>query len=72
MSRRQGTPQPADLVLTVTPGTSAPEWCPACKAYTRLAGDLLLLEPGGVTTVGRYAWCQVCDDPRFPKENPRV
>ncbi|MFB7496079.1 hypothetical protein ACFC09_15530 [Streptomyces sp. NPDC056161] len=72
MTPGHGVRRPRDLVLTVTPGTATPEWCPACKAFTRLAGDLLLLDPGGVTVVGRYAWCQICDDPRMPKEARRV
>ncbi|MGW4731824.1 hypothetical protein ACWEQC_22120 [Streptomyces shenzhenensis] len=70
--RPEAPPPPPDLVLTVTPGTAAPEWCPACKAWTRVSGDLLLLAPGGVSVVGRYAWCEICDDPTVPEENRRV
>ncbi|WP_433341713.1 hypothetical protein [Streptomyces sp. CA-253872] len=65
-------PPAPDLVVTVTPGTPAPDWCPDCKAYTRLAGSLVALGPTGVTEVGAYTWCEVCDDPDMPKETSRV
>lgn len=56
--------------VTVTPGTDVREdWCPACKAYTRLTGTVLLLAPGGVATAGAWAWCEICDD---PEEAPHV
>jgi hypothetical protein len=49
---------------TVITGTKATaEWCTACKAYTRVTGAVLMLTPGGVSTVGTWAWCEVCDDP---------
>ncbi|MFC8332740.1 hypothetical protein [Streptomyces olivaceus] len=69
---RTGRPSPVpppDMVLTVTLGTSATEWCPACKAWTCVSGDLLLLDPRGVSVVGRYRVCEICDDPDTPKEN---
>lgn len=69
---RQGAAPPPDMVLTVTLGTSATEWCPVCKAWTRVSGDLLLLDPRGVSVVGRYGLCEICDDPDTPKENSRV
>lgn len=65
-------PPAPDLVVTVTPGTPAPTWCPTCKAYTRLAGELLLLDPAGVTQVGSYTWCEVCDDPHTPLPPRRI
>ncbi|MFZ4266608.1 hypothetical protein [Streptomyces arboris] len=39
------------------------EWCTTCKAWSRLAGSVLLLTPEGVSTVGTWAWCEICDDP---------
>ena len=69
---RQGAAPPPDMILTVTLGTSATEWCTACKAWTRVSGDLLLLDPRGVSVVGRYSVCEICDDPDTPKENSRV
>lgn len=53
--------QPAPL--TVAPGKVRDEWCTACKAYTRITGELLLLTAAGVSTVGTWTWCEICDDP---------
>ncbi|MCY0957731.1 hypothetical protein [Streptomyces sp. H27-H5] len=64
---RIGAP-PTDLVLTVAVGTPTEEWCTACKAYTRLAGDLLILAPGGVSRIGTWTWCEICEDPRDRRE----
>ncbi|MFE3378713.1 hypothetical protein [Streptomyces anulatus] len=47
------------------------EWCEACKAFTRLAGSMLLLTTSGVSTVGAWAWCEICDDPA-DQEDRRV
>lgn len=44
------------------------DWCPVCKAYTVLTGMTLLLTPGGVSTVGTWSWCEVCDDPALQTE----
>ncbi|MFB7114497.1 hypothetical protein [Streptomyces sp. NPDC056291] len=55
-------PQPA-LAVTVAPGEVLEDWCPACKAYTRITGSLALLTPAGVSTVGTWTWCSVCEDP---------
>ena len=52
-----------DLALTLTAGTPTEGWCLTCKADTRLAGDLLLLAPGGVSVVGTWTWCEFCEDP---------
>ncbi|HLL37262.1 MAG TPA: hypothetical protein VK545_25990 [Streptomyces sp.] len=49
--------------VTLHPGPVRAEWCPACKAYTVVAGDLLLLTPDGVATVGAWAWCETCEEP---------
>lgn len=45
------------------------EWCPACKAYTLLAGATVLLTRNGATVVGYWAWCETCDMEEAP---PRV
>lgn len=55
--------RPQPLTVTVVPGPSARTWCAACKAWTRLAGSLLLLAENGVSTVGAWSWCEICDDP---------
>lgn len=57
-----GAPYTA-LRLTTAPGTPTEEWCATCKAYSRLSGALLLLAPGGVSTIGTYSWCDICEDP---------
>lgn len=46
--------------------TTATGWCLTCKAWTLLTADLLLLTPGGVSTLGTRTWCEVCDDPDDP------
>lgn len=66
MSPRHRPPAPRPFpVLTVYVTTSPPrtDWCPACKAYTRFTGDVLLLTPDGVSVVGSYTGCEICDDP---------
>jgi hypothetical protein len=54
-------PQPAPPAIAVDPGTPREEWCAACKAYTRLVGQVLLLSRDGVSTVGEWSWCEICD-----------
>ncbi len=51
------------ITMTVNPGEAHEDWCPACKAYTRLTGRVALLTPEGVSTVGTWSWCEICDDP---------
>lgn len=60
-------PGPAPLVVTVDTGEARQEWCTACKAYTRLTGDVLMLTPDGVSTVGTWTACEICDDPDDPE-----
>ncbi|MFE0545184.1 hypothetical protein [Streptomyces sp. NPDC058891] len=55
--------QSAPLRVTVAPADVREDWCTVCKAYTRLVGSLALLTPAGVSTVGSWAWCEICDDP---------
>ncbi|WTW95406.1 hypothetical protein OG216_19380 [Streptomycetaceae bacterium NBC_01309] len=52
-------PQPVSVVT----GDGREDWCAACKAYTRHTGDVLMLSPEGVSTVGAWSWCEICDDP---------
>lgn len=56
----QGDPP---LGVTVAPSEVREDWCPVCKAYTRITGSLALLTAAGVSTVGTWAWCSVCEDP---------
>lgn len=44
-------------------GEGREDWCKACKAYTRVTGDVLMLTPDGVSTIGTWTWCGICDDP---------
>ncbi|MDX2813422.1 hypothetical protein ABZ312_09585 [Streptomyces sp. NPDC006207] len=62
-------PAPAPL-LTVVPGNVVTAWCYRCKAWTRLDGQLLLLAAEGVSTVGTWSWCEICEDPS-EQEVPR-
>jgi hypothetical protein len=59
----QTAPRATEVVHTGTPRT---EWCTACKAWTQLAGDTLLLAADGVTTLSTWSGCQICtqEDPR--------
>ncbi|GGQ50085.1 hypothetical protein GCM10010250_22110 [Streptomyces althioticus] len=54
---------PPPLTVHVTPGPAREDWCPTCKAWTRLLGDILLLTPDGVSVVGTWTACEICDDP---------
>jgi hypothetical protein len=55
--------QPPSLTVHVTPGPAREDWCPACKAWTRLTGDVLMLTPDGVSLIGTWTVCEICDDP---------
>jgi len=62
-------PRPGPPVLA--PGDVRADWCPACKAWTRAVGAVLLLTPDGVATVGTWAWCEICDDPTDQQHDGR-
>lgn len=55
-------PFPSATVYVTTSRPRA-DWCPACKAYTAFVGDVLLLAEDGVSVVGTYTGCEICDDP---------
>ncbi|WP_413808129.1 hypothetical protein [Streptomyces sp. OE57] len=62
--RRPPVPPPLPVITVyVLPGTPRPDWCHVCKAYTRVTGDVLLLTPAGVSVIGAYAGCEICDEP---------
>jgi hypothetical protein len=62
--RRPPVPPPLPvLTVYVMAGEPRPDWCQVCKAYTRFTGDVLLLTPAGVSLVGAYAGCEICDEP---------
>ncbi|WP_331756206.1 hypothetical protein OHA04_45710 (plasmid) [Streptomyces sp. NBC_01590] len=63
-------PPPA-LPVPLAAGDVHADWCPVCKAYTVLTGTTLLLTSGGVSTVGTWQWCEVCDDPTDQQEPAR-
>ncbi|WP_405759452.1 hypothetical protein OG234_13240 [Streptomyces sp. NBC_01420] len=65
---RPPRPRPAEPDVTAAAAAVTAEWCSACKAYTLLAGEIVLLTPYGVVTVGYWAWCETCD----PQEVSRV
>lgn len=50
------------LTVIVLPGPAREDWCPTCKALTRLTGDVLMLTPDGVAVVGTWTACEICDD----------
>ncbi|MFD6128613.1 hypothetical protein ACFWC2_14565 [Streptomyces diastaticus] len=65
MTPHQRPVPPALETTTVYVTASEPRtaWCPVCKAWTRFTGDVLYLDRGGVSVVGSYAGCEVCDEP---------
>jgi len=65
--RRPVEPRPADVEVTASAANVSAEWCSTCKAYTLLAGEIVLLTPGGVATVGYWAWCETCDPPEVSR-----
>lgn len=62
-SRRTAQQQPDEVEVTADAANVSAEWCSSCKAYTLLAGEIVLLTPDGVVTVGYWAWCETCDPP---------
>ncbi|MET9321989.1 hypothetical protein ABZX75_17610 [Streptomyces sp. NPDC003038] len=70
--RSVGIHRPAPDDVALHPGTVRTGWCRTCKAWTHLTADLLLLSPDGLTLVGTWAWCEVCDDPENPLPVRRI
>lgn len=58
--------------LALHTGSVRTGWCAACKAWTHLSADLLLLTPDGVSTIGAGEWCEVHDDPDSPLPARRI
>lgn len=75
MTGQRGRTAVADtppLTVHVIPGPAHEDWCPTCKANTRLTGDILMLTPDGVSVVGTWTACEICDDPdELPRERGR-
>ncbi|MER6367424.1 hypothetical protein [Streptomyces mirabilis] len=72
MTSQRGSTTVADtppLTVHVTPGPAREDWCPTCKANTRLTGDVLMLTPDGVSVVGTWTACEICDDPDGQEDN---
>ncbi|MGX1301349.1 hypothetical protein [Streptomyces chartreusis] len=65
--RRPVEPRPADVEVTASAANVSAEWCSTCKAYTLLAGEIVLLTRDGVATVGYWAWCETCDPPEVSR-----
>jgi hypothetical protein len=59
---RQTLRSPAAAGLLLQPVSLATGWCTVCKAETVLTADLLLISLAGVTPVGPWIWCEICDD----------
>lgn len=66
MSPRAGTPHPG-VVVTLHVGNIRSGWCPTCKAWTLLVGDMLHLTSDGVSVLGTWSGCEICDDPNDPE-----
>ncbi|MFD9903912.1 hypothetical protein [Streptomyces sp. NPDC059063] len=65
---RPGAPP---VTATVHIGNLRADWCLTCKAWTKAMGDALLLSEDGVTILGTWMVCEICDDPTS-REAPRV
>lgn len=35
-------------------------WCPVCKAWTGISGEVLLLDADGVTVLTTWSGCPLC------------
>lgn len=64
--------KPAPYGLALHPGTPRTGWCTTCRAWTHISVDLLLFAPDGLSTVGTWAWCEVCEDPDSPLPVRRI
>ncbi|WP_030672438.1 hypothetical protein [Streptomyces sp. NRRL B-1347] len=64
-------PDPPDD-FTVQIGGVRAEWCATCKAWTKTTGDAQLLTPDGVTALGTWGVCQICEDPEVRQEGRRA
>ncbi|MET9462442.1 hypothetical protein ABZY05_46845 [Streptomyces canus] len=53
---------PPPLAVHVDLGPAREDWCRTCKAWTRVTGDILMLTAGGVSVVGTWTACEICDD----------
>ncbi|MFJ6014472.1 hypothetical protein [Streptomyces sp. NPDC092952] len=72
MTPRPSPPTAASPGLVLHPGALQSGWCTVCKAWTHITADLLLLSPDGLTVVGTWAWCEICDDPDSPLPPRRI
>lgn len=50
------------IVEIAPPRDDVEGWCPDCKAYSVATGDVHLLTPHGVTHLGAWAACEICDE----------
>ena len=50
---------------TVHTGSLRASWCPRCKAWSGLNGEVVLLVPSGVTVLTTWSRCSICaeEDP---------
>lgn len=68
-TRRHPTqPRPEDVGVFADAANVTAEWCTTCKAWTLLAGEIVLLTTDGVVTVGVWAWCETCDPPEDSRD----
>jgi hypothetical protein len=61
--RRPTAHHPDEVEVIADAANVTAEWCSSCKAFTLLAGEIVLLTRDGVVTVGYWAWCETCDPP---------
>ncbi|MGW3971196.1 hypothetical protein ACWEFD_18090 [Streptomyces ardesiacus] len=66
-ARQPAGPHPADVEVSASAANVVAEWCSTCKAYTLLAGEIVLLTRDGVAHVGYWAWCETCDPPEVSR-----
>ncbi|MFJ4469570.1 hypothetical protein ACIP2X_19045 [Streptomyces sp. NPDC089424] len=66
--RRPVEPRPAEVEVTASAANVTAEWCSTCKAWTLLAGEIVLLTQDGVARVGYWAWCETCEPPEASHE----
>jgi hypothetical protein len=59
--RRTNGEEPAVISAVTALGSICYAWCPHCKAFTLATGPVYLLTPHGVSAVGSWAACEVCE-----------
>lgn len=66
------TSREQQLSVTVATSEPRPKWCDDCKANSAIAVDVFALFPTGLTFLGTFAFCEICDDPADQEDTNRV